>query len=183
MKYPRPIKTIVVTQPWGVYSSIYNRFGFKRHNGTDYRHGKSKIISCPFDGTVVRTGNQPSGGGIFLGVMNVDGDMLLDFLHCEKLLVKEGDAVKEGQPLAIQGNTGFSSGTHSHIQARPAIGWNGQSGAALQWHEAVKNEANNSIDPETLWSTDYAEDIWNLTDQVSILKKIVEILQAIIKRK
>jgi murein DD-endopeptidase MepM/ murein hydrolase activator NlpD len=193
-KYSMPLKPMKVNQKWGNLNivngtNIYAQFGFKLHNGTDYAPTKNKLISAPCDGMIVRTGNQPTGGGIFLGLIDGDGSMVFDFLHCEKLLVTEGQRVEEGQPLAIQDNTGYSTGEHTHIQPRPAKNWNGKFGADLKWENAVQNDANHSIDPETLWSAVYAEDIWaqkeKLKKQISLLQKLVELWQklALAKKK
>jgi murein DD-endopeptidase MepM/ murein hydrolase activator NlpD len=38
--------------------------------------------------------------------------------HCEKFLVKEGDYVAQGMPIAIMGTTGFSTGIHAHWEYR-----------------------------------------------------------------
>lgn len=173
MKYYRPIQTRRINQAWGVKDPLYQQFGFSLHNGTDYPHSSSRIIHAPCDGTIVRTGNQPNGGGIFCGLIDCDTRYLVDFLHCEKLLVSEGQYVHMGDKLAIQGNTGLSSGPHTHIQVRPVASWNGQSGSALQWAPAIKNDANNSIDPETIWEPEYAVDVRvkSLLEQAVLLAK------------
>lgn len=171
---------MIITQAWGVIhldangNNIYKPFGFLRHNGTDYAQTPSKIVSSPLDGIVVRVGNQPTGGGIFVSV--TDGKVLFDFLHCEKILVKEGDAVEEGQPIAIQDNTGFSTGPHTHIQPRPITDF---IFSTRQWKYAVVNDANGTVDPETLWGKDHAEDIWKLKQQVSLLQKLISLAKQV----
>lgn len=173
MKYPRPIKPLYINQRWGIYRpEVYKQFGFSRHNGVDYAHGKTKKICAPFDGTTVRTGNQPNGGGIFFGVINSEGTVLLDFLHCEKIITNEGDTFRKGELLAIQGNTGFSTGPHTHIQARKIDNWNGKFGEDLYFNMSERNDANNSFDPETLWDSTYAEDIKDQTFALYLQSKI-----------
>lgn len=38
--------------------------------------------------------------------------------HCEKILVKDGDYVAQGTPVAIMGSTGNSTGIHAHWEYR-----------------------------------------------------------------
>lgn len=178
MKYLRPIAVNTINQKWGLPNKLYKQFGFSLHNGTDYPHAKDETIYAPCDGTIVRTGNQPAGGGTFVGFIDGDTRYLIDFLHCSKLLVKEGDFVHTGDKIAIQGNTGLSTGPHTHIQVRPVASWNGQSGSALQWIPAIKNDANNSIDPETIWGREFAQKV-NLERQVSMLAKLVSLYKSL----
>ena len=46
------------------------------------------------------------------------GGWLLRHLHCDEVLVKEGDTVKAGQPIALVGNTGLSNYPHLHLEVR-----------------------------------------------------------------
>lgn len=177
MKYPKPIKPLVLTQPWGVYRpDVYSQFGFNRHNGIDVAKVPNKLISCPINGIVVRVGNQPNGGGIFVSIC--DGANLWDFLHCESIIVQEGQKVEVGQPLAYQDNTGLSTGPHTHIQVRPVDNWDG----FKQWNYIMKNDANNSADPLTLFTEDYAEDIWALKQKKSILEKLISLYKQLYER-
>src|SRR5260221_10775557 len=62
-----------LNQPWGTYDpSNYSQFGFTNHNGRDIAIGKDGYVRAPFNGTVVKNGFQPKGGGIFLGFISDD---------------------------------------------------------------------------------------------------------------
>ena len=140
--------------------------------------GTNKKIRAPFDGVCIKIGYQPNGGGNFLGFISKNyyefGDgkvcqVLLDFLHCESISVKGGQDCEEGDELAIGDNTGFSTGTHTHIQPR-RVSWDGISIQTID-----KNDANNSFDIVPYFTGDYAEDIWKLKQ--SILTLTIEFLK------
>lgn len=141
----KPISPLISTQGWGMYDpKDYAQFGYDRHNGNDYKLGSDSLARAPFAGTIIRTGNQPTGGGIFCGLLSAvqydfstftsktpDGVtvtfptatcyVLMDFLHMKSLKVVEGQTVKVGDVLGVQDNTGFSTGPHTHIQSRREI--------------------------------------------------------------
>jgi murein DD-endopeptidase MepM/ murein hydrolase activator NlpD len=178
--FPYPVKPWRLTQSWGIYNPAYERFGFSRHNGVDVGHGEDRIIRAPFTGTIVRTGNQPEGGGIFCGLYSSDvftfldqkeARVLVDFLHCERLLITEGQTVFRGQAIAIAGNTGFSTGPHTHIQLRRG-----------EWRDtyfepADQNDANNSFDPAPYYTGTYLID-----DELSVIAKAVAAITEAVKR-
>jgi hypothetical protein len=190
-----PVKPFVITQPWGVYNpAIYSQFGFTAHNGIDVAMGADKTIHAPFSGTIIRTGNQPNGGGIFCGLLSdnqfefndgITAFVLLDALHCERLLASERQHVVAGQTLAIADNTGFSTGPHTHFQPRrcrvlPGGDFvvNGEP-VHLEWVDT--NDANGSFDPMPYAVSAYAADLLNPSAPAPV-KPIQSIVNAILGR-
>lgn len=66
------------------------------------------------------------GGGVIAALLNgkqggltvwlkLDNGKLVRYLHLSKFLVSVGQRVKEGQAIAITGNTGLSTGAHLHV--------------------------------------------------------------------
>lgn len=70
-------------------------------------------------------GFEPSGCGNYLMVDTTWGGEPLFTLYChlERPLVSLGQTVRAGQPVAISGNTGFSTGPHLHFEVRRFHRW------------------------------------------------------------
>jgi hypothetical protein len=108
---------------WPVKARISGRFGSQRiyqgtpgsyHGGLDLAGGANNPYVAPADGVVMLAADAP---------FTLEGNLLIvahgmglnsAFLHSAALLVKEGDAVKQGQPLGRIGMTGRASGPHLH---------------------------------------------------------------------
>ena len=45
-------------------------------------------------------------------------DVIIVYAHCNKLYVKEGDTVVQGQEIAEVGSTGNTTGPHLHFEIR-----------------------------------------------------------------
>lgn len=189
-----PVRIYKVNSHWGVFvedpnnpgHSIYEKFGFKLHNGEDLALVDGQEIRAPFDCVVVRAGTrengmwQPNGGGIYLGLLSKnfydfpDGtyQVLIDFLHCQELKVKEGDEVKVGELVALGDSTGFVTGAHTHMQPRRVI-WVNRTLTFID-----KNDANGSFDPDPYWNGHYADEwliVYSLEQVLVQLKKLLGI--------
>lgn len=179
-----PVKPYQITQKWGISRpEVYSQFGFTQHNGEDVALGADKLVRAPFDGTVVRKGYQPLGGGIFVGIISepmvfndgIEARVLLDALHMEAIHVPEGQIVRTGDVLGIADNTGFSTGPHTHLQFR-----------RVQWDGAVitfvdKNQANDSFDPTPYWTGIYAADYGSLVSSYQTLLQKLQTIYATLK--
>ncbi len=84
------------------------------HKGVDWATptGTSVVASC--GGTVARAG-WGSGYGYVVYINHADGRQTR-YAHLSKVLVKVGQTVKQGERIALSGNTGVSSGPHVHFE-------------------------------------------------------------------
>jgi murein DD-endopeptidase MepM/ murein hydrolase activator NlpD len=81
----------------------------------------TKIVSVGA-GTVVQAGWLYGGYGISV-VVNHGNGYLTHYAHASKVLVRAGQKVKAGTPLALEGSTGDSTGPHLHFEVHKAALW------------------------------------------------------------
>lgn len=99
---------------------VTSHFGPRRrsfHNGIDLKVQVGDTIRAAFDG-VVRVRRYNKGGyGYFLVLRHKNG-LETVYGHLSRFLVASNDAIKAGDPIALGGNTGRSTGPHLHFEVR-----------------------------------------------------------------
>jgi len=86
------------------------------HMGMDFVGKQGEKILSPSQGKVIFTGKFGSyGTGI---VIDHGYGITTRYGHLAKVRVREGDLVKRGDIIAIQGSTGRSTGSHLHYEVR-----------------------------------------------------------------
>lgn len=81
-----------------------------------YSGAKNKNVVAAADGRVV-TSTWHSMSGYYILISHAN-NMYTLYAHNNKLLVKKGDYVKQGQVIAKAGSTGYSTGPHVHFEVR-----------------------------------------------------------------
>ena len=84
------------------------------HKGVDWAIPQGTPIYASCGGTVARAG-WGNGYGYCVYINHEDGRQTR-YGHCSKVLVKVGQTVKQGDKIALSGNTGVSSGPHLHFE-------------------------------------------------------------------
>lgn len=125
-----------ITQYFGENPVLYSRFGLKGHNGVDIVRPHGELMYAMEDCWVVDVKEDPQGYGKYIRIVSKAKDK--DGFHREwtyghnsQNLVQLNDEVKEGQGIALMGNTGFVvsgatpywktnpfAGTHLHLGLR-----------------------------------------------------------------
>lgn len=98
---------------------ITSRFGFRRyhfHYGTDVNLDTGDTLVAAFDGKV-RVTKMHRGYGRVLVIRHDNGLETL-YAHLHKFLVDTNTRVKAGEPIALGGNSGRSTGSHLHLEIR-----------------------------------------------------------------
>ena len=91
---------------------IHNEIRF--HYGTDFAANAGTVIHAFADGTVLEAGTD-SGYGNYVKLDHGNGYITL-YGHCSELSVSAGETVARGQPIALVGSTGQSTGPHLHFE-------------------------------------------------------------------
>ena len=86
------------------------------HTGLDLKSDKGEEIHAAQAGTVVFAGWDGSYG--YRVAVSHGAGLETWYAHCSELLVEEGDAVEQGQTIALVGVTGYSTGPHLHFEVR-----------------------------------------------------------------
>lgn len=97
-------------------------FGYRSFRGGGYHYGMDwacptgTTIYASSGGTVTRAGWSSSYG--YVVYIQHPGGVETRYAHNSRLLVKQGQTVRQGQAIALSGNTGDSSGPHLHFEYR-----------------------------------------------------------------
>ena len=101
-----------MTSPYG-----YRRRFRRMHKGVDLKVNIGDTIRAAFDGKVRITNFERRGYGNYV-VLRHTNDLETVYGHLSKFLVEPGTTVKAGDPIALGGNTGRSTGPHLHFETR-----------------------------------------------------------------
>lgn len=103
---------------------ITDIFGYRprrrrNHNGLDIKVYIGDTIRAAFDGKIriVKNQGRRRGYGKYV-VIRHDNGLETVYGHLSKWLVEENQLVKAGEPIALGGNTGRSTGSHLHFETR-----------------------------------------------------------------
>lgn len=120
------------------YTRLSSKYGWRtcpfhgreKHSGLDIPAPFGTSVLAAASGSVVTASYQGSYGNAV--VVSHGSSLYTLYGHNSSLLVKVGDKVRKGQPLARVGSTGSSTGNHCHFEVRKG-----------------KNAYGNDVDPWT----------------------------------
>ncbi|WP_102407717.1 peptidoglycan DD-metalloendopeptidase family protein [Parabacteroides bouchesdurhonensis] len=108
------------TMPIDTMLRITSKYGPRRrrmHKGIDLKVQIGDTIRAAFDGKVRIRNFERRGYGNYLVVRHPNGLETI-YGHLSKMLVNVNDIVRAGDPIALGGNTGRSTGSHLHFETR-----------------------------------------------------------------
>ncbi|TCS61316.1 M23 family metallopeptidase [Varunaivibrio sulfuroxidans] len=118
---PRPGAQSAQGFTWPVHGKIISHFGAKDkglyNDGINIAVPRGTAIHVAENGVVVYAGNELRGFGNLLLVKHAGGWMTA-YAHNQRLLVKRGDKVVQGQVIARAGSTGTVKTSQLHFELR-----------------------------------------------------------------
>ena len=105
---------------WPVEGVVTSKFGArwgKNHSGIDIGCPEGTPIYASAAGKVVFVGEK-SGYGLLIIIAHSDGTSFTIYAHNSKNLVKQNAEVKQGEKIALVGQTGRATGPHLHFEIR-----------------------------------------------------------------
>lgn len=112
-----------LTSPFGNRRSPFTK-QIDFHAGVDLAAPVGKPIHAPADGVVVFAGRYPHRQSVAwwrygnLVVIRHNEEFITLFGHCDEVSVRRGQRVRQGDPIATVGNTGWSTSPHLHYEVR-----------------------------------------------------------------
>lgn len=101
-----------ITSPYG-YRKRFRRM----HKGVDLKLNIGDTVRAAFSGKVRITNYERRGYGYYV-VIRHGNELETVYGHLSKFLVEPDQYVKAGEPIALGGNTGRSTGPHLHFETR-----------------------------------------------------------------
>lgn len=126
------------------------------HLGVDLATEEGAFVLSAEDGKVIEAGKDFTSGN-YIKVETANGNVWM-YAQCQKTLAEQGQTVKAGQPIALVGNTGMSTGSHLHLELTTPSG---------------------HVDPLTVLNVPSAEDVenaplllWPVPDYQYVIRKM-----------
>jgi murein DD-endopeptidase MepM/ murein hydrolase activator NlpD len=109
----RPVANGFISSYFGERSDPFDgRDAF--HKGVDFAGAPGSSVTAVAAGVVTWAGER-SGFGKLVEINHGDG-FVTRYAHNERTLVTVGETVKRGEPIALMGSTGRSTGPHVHFE-------------------------------------------------------------------
>lgn len=112
-----------------VAAKVSSPFGYRTHpitkvqqfhNGIDLPVPVKTKVKSPMPGVVASVYSNTAGGNQL--TIKHDNGFTTGYAHLTEALVKKGDRIKQGDIIALSGNTGKSTGPHVHLTLKDKAG-------------------------------------------------------------
>ena len=114
----------------GIVTSTFGPRWGTMHTGVDIAAPMLTQEVAAADGVVLRAG-PATGFGLAVYIQHDNGDVTV-YGHMDSIQVTAGDVVSAGDPIALVGNRGQSTGPHLHFEIQQG-GMNGPRMDPVQW--------------------------------------------------
>jgi murein DD-endopeptidase MepM/ murein hydrolase activator NlpD len=108
----RPVAAGYISSSYGSRSDPFEGH-VAQHRGIDFAGAAGSEVLAVAEGVVTRV-EKVAGYGNLVEITH--GQYVTRYAHNQRALVAEGDRVSRGQPVALMGSTGRSTGPHVHFE-------------------------------------------------------------------
>jgi murein DD-endopeptidase MepM/ murein hydrolase activator NlpD len=117
------VRELENTYVWPLHGRLTSYFGRRNlgmgtaafHRGLDIAAPSGTTIVAARTGTVIFAGWSDRGYGNLVKIRHAGGAETW-YGHASRILVRVGQSVKQGEPIALVGSTGISTGPHLHLE-------------------------------------------------------------------
>jgi len=102
---------------WPVEGKVISKFSPGKNDGINIEISEGTSVKASAGGDVMYAGSELKGFGNLLLIKHKDGWTTV-YAHLDEFLVKKGDKVKQGQPIAKSGKTGDAKVPQLHFEIR-----------------------------------------------------------------
>ena len=110
--FKNPLEKMFQTDAFGIYR--VSQYGAYYHKGIDLRASVGTKIKSINNGKVVLAAEYLAEGKII--IIDHGRGLFSVYMHCSKILAKDGQMVKRGEVIALSGATGNAHGPHLHFE-------------------------------------------------------------------
>ncbi len=105
----------------GMLTSGYGWRWGRMHRGIDIAADIGTPVHAAADGVVEFAGWNSGGYGNMIDIRHADGSVTR-YAHLNRILIQNGQQLKQGQQIGEMGSTGYSTGPHLHFEVHLAQG-------------------------------------------------------------
>lgn len=119
-KEPKEVPLERIALIWPVQGEVARGFAqdaTRRHDGVDILAPQGTLIQAAADGEVIFSDWGPGGYGRIVIVQH-QIDLVTIYAHNHTNLVRPGQRVRQGEPIATVGQSGRATGNHLHFEVR-----------------------------------------------------------------
>ncbi len=120
---------VIITQGFGQNPQDYKKYGYPGHNGLDlWTPANPPLVLAIGSGIVEKVGYEAGGYGKYVVLRHTSPSPSVKgkeertfysyYCHLSAVHVAPGEPIDAGQPVAIMGSTGNSTGPHLHLGIR-----------------------------------------------------------------
>jgi murein DD-endopeptidase MepM/ murein hydrolase activator NlpD len=110
-------RVVLIWPVQGEISRDFEQDAVRRHDGVDIVAPRGTSIQAAADGEVIFSGWGPGGYGRLV-ILQHQAEVVTIYAHNHDNLVRPGQRVRQGEPIATVGQSGRAAGNHLHFEIR-----------------------------------------------------------------